>query len=714
MQHSEARQAWLTYTMGGAGALLLIGAIVFSVGDGGGATFAEAAITSEGQGEAKAAGAQEKPEPLKAVEMPECNGAEHSAAPRTMGNPQAREAAQKGLDFLAKEARAWQTQHKCYGCHVQAVTVEALTVGHHHQYRVDQDDFSDILDGMLTQKGGARTEEKLGHSSPSIAQAARILGGAAFARYDAKVNTTLQDDLLMVAKIITEYQQPDGSVVVGWNSAPVATGVTQSTAQAMIVWKQAYERTADDQWLTAVQRSEDYLHGVISGWKASPPGSIQEINYAIMGLLAAGTGNTEELMVDLSKRLLSLQGPDGSWDGSVSPAKGTAAAPAPMPEPNQVAPNVVANRAPVRRVNHTHGRLSQAFATGQTLYTLRMLGLTDRDVQIAKGTDWLIKHQLEDGGWSHEGFGKAEAMWAVLGLVSTDVLTIASVNLKSGQHIDGQHTFEIKARDNQGAGVKQIEVLVDDVRVKGHCGGELSVELDTARLDKGKHLITVAATNARGEVSRRVFEVFTGDFYLTQIGSRFEQDGTAITMRDIAPTSLKHHVEVEIHTLKADATTPTADKLVKATRLDGDQGALRYFWNGHDEKDAPLPRGKYLARITLRDAEGRARHSEEVVFVHDTLEAQRAAWAEVNGSLDLEDGEDAANTLVELVDDEGNVVQRSWSTNNGNYRFRNVDTNRKYKVRVSKSGFKAVESKEFAPAPAAEAPVQQDMLLEAE
>ncbi len=661
----------MTWSLGALAVLMVVAALASS------ATGAPKAAEKSKDNAAKEDAAPKGPQAIKMT--PGKSASKGPAPTATKGNPKAREAAQKGLNFLAKEAVAWQSQHNCYGCHVQAVTVEALSVGFHNQYEIKQADFDTILDGMLTKNGGSRTAAKLGHSSPSIAEAAKVLGAAAFARYDALVNQNVKDDLLMVAEQILQYQKPDGSVVVGWQRAPVATGTPQSTAQAMIVWKQAYDRTADDQWLTAVQRSEDYLHGVISGWRKSPPGSIQEINYAAMGLLAAGVGNTEKVMTNLTQKLLGMQTKDGSW-GSTGAG---------------------------------HGRVSEAFATGQTLYTLRLLGMTDKDNAVDKGTQWLIKHQKGDGGWSHEGFGKAEAMWAVLGLVSTDVLTIAVNNLKSGQHVDGTHRFAVAAKDNKGQGVRQVQVFVDDILVAGDCSGELKHGLDTRVLAEGKHLVRVEATNAAGEVSRRVFEVYSGDVFMTQMGSRYEGGGTAITLRNIAPTKMKNTVEVEIYTLKKDAAAPTADKRIKAFKLNGEQGAMRFFWDGKDDAGQAQGGGKYLARVVLRDGAGEVRQSEDMAFVHDTAEAQRAEWGQVQGQLNFEDGDMAANAEVELLDDEGNVVDKVWTTNQGNYRFRNVDSKRKYRVRVRKKGFKAAESKEFAPAPAA-APVEADMELIAE
>src|SRR5688572_9440640 len=59
-----------------------------------------------------------------------------TATKAAKGDPKARDAAQRGLDWLGQAARTWQDGHKCYGCHVQAVTMEAMTVGLSHQYTV--------------------------------------------------------------------------------------------------------------------------------------------------------------------------------------------------------------------------------------------------------------------------------------------------------------------------------------------------------------------------------------------------------------------------------------------------------------------------------------------------------------------------------------------------------------------------------------------------
>ena len=96
------------------------------------------------------------------------------------GNEAARRGAQRGLEFVAREAIAWQGQHQCYGCHVQAVTFEALTVGRQHQYDVPRAQFDQVLFGLTDINGGHRHAGGLsvGGAPGHLIETARAFGGA--------------------------------------------------------------------------------------------------------------------------------------------------------------------------------------------------------------------------------------------------------------------------------------------------------------------------------------------------------------------------------------------------------------------------------------------------------------------------------------------------------------------------------------------------------
>jgi hypothetical protein len=390
---------------------------------------------------------------------------------------------------------------------------------------------------------------------------------------------------------------------------------------------------------------------VVAGWSEQPPASIQDLNYAIIGLLAAGVSSSEDAMINLARILTSQQSREGGW---------------PL----------------------TRGGSSEVFATGQSLYVLRLMGQGDSDPAVARGTQWLIEKQHKDGSWSSAGFGKAEAMWAVLGLVSIDVLSVSVRGIDNGQHVSGQHAIAVQAKDNAGGGVVQVELYVDDLRVHGACGASLTYTWDTAGLEDGKHVVDVRARNARGEVSRRFVEVYAGNVYLTQIGTRFSAGGTEIALRNIGPSDGQNRVKLEVF-----AGTETEGRVAAGHKLHsmeqaGRQGAMTFQWKGEGASGRELGQ-KYVARLTYSDRSGRSIQREEVVFVHDTAEAQKQNWAQLEGTLNLPDGAAAQNAMVELVDEQGRVVQRTTSTKTGTYRFRNIQAQEGYKVRVSKKGFSA-------------------------
>ncbi len=601
--------------------------------------------------------------------MPTCE-AEPTTVETEVGNPEARKAAQRGIRFLEREAVAWQNQNNCYGCHVQAVTVEALAVGFHHQYDIRKPALDKIVGGMLTLSGGARGPQGLFHGDPRIGATAKVLGAAAFARYDQYVNDRVRKDLLREAKMILARQRKSGEVSLPWVSAPVAISGVQGTAQAIVTWKRAYDRTADDQWLTAIQRAEDYLQRKVEGWKGRTP-DLQTLDYAIMGLLAAGVGTQEDLMVGLANQLRELQRDDGGWALA-------------------------------------RGQRSSPFATGQAVYTLRLLGMGDRDPAIARGTKWLITRQNRSGGWSVAGFGKAEAMWAVLGLVSIDVVSIHVAELQDGQRVEATRTITISAHDNQGGGVVKMELELDDQLVAGSCGQTLSWTWPAAQLGQGRRVLEVRATNARGEVAKRRVEVFTGDTFMTQVGSRFAHGATELSLRNLTTAGRAHVVALAIYPATADGQ-PHLGKCLWATQAAGAQGPMRFSWNGRAEGGAVQPAGKYVARLEYRDAAGAVRQTEDLPFVHDTTEKQLANYGQIQGAVSLPGGGGAANTEIQLIDEAGNVVGRTRSTAAGQYRFRNVDAEKKYKVVVRKDGFDAAP---VAAAPSKAGEVQADIAVE--
>jgi hypothetical protein len=580
-----------------------------------------------------------------------------------------RSSAQSGLDFLATATVDWQRDQKCYGCHVQAHALEAMSVGLSHQYRVRDDQLAVVMAGLTTIPGGTRTAGGLRYAHGDTLQAPSIgFGGAALARYDGLVDGALTDDLLQAAAQLEALQRDDGSVIDpgGWTNAPVGiAGTAQMTYQAIATWRQAYERSADDRWMVAAAQAEDHLHGLANALNASTP--TQQINYALLGLVHAGATTSEDSVGAALRLLLERQGEDGGW-------------------------------------GQQPGAASDALATGQTLYTLRKLGLTEADDAVEAATGWLVSRQLDGGSWSTQGEAKAEAMWAVLGLVSVDLMRLTLNGIEDGQHVSGTVQVSGRAVANEGAAVKTIELRVDDRVVSTSDGGQLNFAWDTASLGTGRHVIELRATNKENKTSLRRIEVYAGDVFLTRVSSRWDDGGTLVSARDLAPAGRGHTVRM---TIKKDKDGVPGAELLR-TEEPGRQGPVQFFWDGKDTAGAGHLGERVHAVLEVIEG-GAVVQTESTILVHASPDWRQERFAGIQGKIDLGGADDAVNTLVELVDEAGRIIASEVTTDQGQYRFDDVDAG-KYRVRVKKEGWKTQEA-EVQASPAAAA-AEADISLE--
>lgn len=575
-------------------------------------------------------------------------------------DPQVRSAASRGLSFLAQSSREWTQRHRCFGCHVQAVTMEALSVGKKHQYSIAPKDLSDMVAAL---KMGVTAG---GHTTGIAFE------GSAWARYDQWASNNETNQLLIYAKELLAVQDPAGAIRDDDRRLPVTGGTLQTTFQAAQTWRQAYARTADEKWQAPLRKAESFLAKTSAKFQDAKGVYVQDINFALLGLLASGVTRQESSAYRLISMLLRRQNSDGGW--GLNPQK------------------------------------SDAFATGQTVYALKMAGFSDADEQVARGIQFLVRTQGQTGGWrtynsNQGGAEKAETMWAVLGLVTVDVASLKITGLTDGQHVEPKMSIVATAQDNQGAGIRHLELLVDDRLIASVCGNKLSHQLDASKLPAGKHIVDLVAVTDGGQRSVRRFTVYAGEVFLTDLGAQFDDahNHSVVSLRNIAPQAEQTGaVEVEIYSLRespepgkngkdAKASEPPAPKdRVFATSKKGEVGGLSFAWSGAGPGGSALPPGRYLAKVQFRDAQGKVRQGDSVVFFHGQEKMQRARFAEVEGQLALKNGEGSANTVMELVDAAGNVVQTTRTTEQGNYRFKAVDGGA-YKVRAKKAGFADLE-----------------------
>jgi squalene-hopene/tetraprenyl-beta-curcumene cyclase len=208
-------------------------------------------------------------------------------------------------------------------------------------------------------------------------------------------------------------------------------------------------------------------------------------------------------------------------------------------------------------------------------------------------------------------------------------------------------------------------------------------------------VVDVVAINGKNKQSRRRFEVFAGNVFLTEVGAVFDERAqqTKVSLRNIADPKVQGRVEVEIWSLEEKKETPK-DK-VRVLEAKAEAGAMQLGWDGLDAAKKQLPAGRYLAKVNFKDEKGAVKQTETALFTHASELVQRQSYGEVEGNLALGAlGIGSSNTMVDLVDEDGNVLQTVRSTEQGNYRFKSIKPGN-YKVRARKEGYAPRE----APAP---------------
>lgn len=588
---------------------------------------------------------------LRVINAPTCTAATTPAnSDPPSGDARARQAAQRALSFLSDEVPRWQEQNNCYGCHVQAVSLEAMVVGRRNHYEIPDAAIDSVLRGMLDLPGGAHESEVgLSYHGGQLREPSLAFGGSAFAHYDRSLDSKVRDELLATARHLTTLQASDGHLG-DYVNPPVAIGAIQTTTMAIETWRQAHARTADERWLTPLRRAEDWIQ---SQARRLSDGSsdAQTLGYAILGLLEAGASPSEHTVRALESKLREQQQPDGSW--------------------------------------------SNAMTTGEAVFVLRRLGNSDFDPAVRRGTDWLIEHQSHrTGAWSEGGQSRAEVMWAVLGLVGVDLASIEVEGITDGEHSEGRKAISARAVVNGEESITRVDLVIDDALVASQCGTALEHVFDSSALDAGPHAVELRALHSSGAVSVRRAEVYTGNYFLHDLGTTYERGTTRLTVRNVAPAGRSGTLELRIFPL--DETGQRGTEVHSQRLANPAQGPLTFEWTGEST-------GRYVAELNQLDSTGAVLQTVERSFVHDTAEARDAQFARIEGSLSVGASDVAENAEVELVDGEGRVVGRTRATRSGRYRFDGVSSGN-YRVRASRRGFGTQEAEvRAAPAAAAEA-----------
>lgn len=261
--------------------------------------------------------------------------------------PDARQAVTKAVGLLERNSASFFREGGCVSCHAQNLTAMAVNAaGTHHiaineQARMEQRKASESL-------VGAAEQPLLQRMDPPVAE---ILSYGLL-ELDAEGEAGGRSTDAIVHNLLGQQRQAGNWHLGGIARAPISDGDISRTALTIRAL-QVYgipARKADLQ--KRIQLAANWL-------MTAAPQTTEDWNMQALGLKWAGVhhGSRETI-----RRLLLAQEADGGWA-------------------------------------QAQGLESDAYATGQTLYTLHELGIPASDPAYRRGVQYLLETQAEDGSW---------------------------------------------------------------------------------------------------------------------------------------------------------------------------------------------------------------------------------------------------------------------------------------------------------------------------
>jgi Squalene-hopene cyclase C-terminal domain len=303
----------------------------------------------------------------------------------------------RATKYLQTESASWLSTRGCAACHHLPMPLWALSEAQRQGYAIDNKYLTDTFEALLGSKDKLMASKIFPNPAdkPDPRPQGRGLNmGLPFLAVAAQSLPSLADgqkqSLKLIAEEIVKKQQPDGS----WEFFPTLRRPPINESQ-----------TTDAAWIilalegldgpAAPEAQRTALSKAIAWYGAQKRADLHQ-DKALKVLMGARAGKPRDTMQAAIDELLALQRPDGGWSQTVPELK------------------------------------SDAFATGQTLYVLSLVGYTIERPEIKRGVDFLVATQTPDGNWpmisrstpdGRPGSSKnltpitcAAASWATLGL----------------------------------------------------------------------------------------------------------------------------------------------------------------------------------------------------------------------------------------------------------------------------------------------------------
>jgi hypothetical protein len=321
----------------------------------------------------------------------------NSVAPAT--TVQVHQTVDRAIKYLQTESAAWLNQRKCAACHHVPMALWALGEAERQGYSTDRKFLTGTIESLLGSKDRLLASKIF--PDPTAPPDPRPQGRglnmglpmlAVAAQSFPSLTAGQRQSLKLIADEIVKKQQPDGSweFFATLRRPPINESQTTDAAWIIMALQGTTGPDATEAQRAALAKAIAWLEG--AKHSGIHQGKVLKL------ILEVRSGRPRPALQTTVDELLTLQRADGGWSQTVPHWK------------------------------------SDAFATGQTLYALSLVGFTAEQPQIKRGIDFLVATQKPDGSWpmasrstpdGSPGSAKlltpitcATSSWATLGLAS--------------------------------------------------------------------------------------------------------------------------------------------------------------------------------------------------------------------------------------------------------------------------------------------------------
>ncbi|MBX3414042.1 MAG: hypothetical protein KF708_15250 [Pirellulales bacterium] len=285
----------------------------------------------------------------------------HADEPAAATEQQIREAVQKAIGYEQAESASWMSTRGCASCHHLPMVLWSLNEAERQGYAIDKKYVTDMAETAFGSPQALVASKQIPEpgSPPGprpVDNGVRVV--TAFTAVAARSYPSLTDGqrqaLQAIAAGLVEKQRADGGWDCHLRRPPINESETTDGAWNLMA---LYGETGPD----SPEPQRAALDKALTWWSGlTLPDNLQDKVLKI--LVELRLGKSRDQLQSTVDELLALQQPEGGWRQNAE-----------MP--------------------------TDAYATGQTLYALALVGYTADRPEIRRAIDFLVAKQQPDGSW---------------------------------------------------------------------------------------------------------------------------------------------------------------------------------------------------------------------------------------------------------------------------------------------------------------------------